>query len=328
MFRKRDKEQKRKLKKQPRLQRTHAGSTAATPKLVMPEQTKKRVQRRKRARTQQQLTLPLHWLKQIVFSSRWLSLALLSTAVYALYFIGQQPSYQISQVPIEGLYAIPATEVLAYSGLAGQHIFSIDPEAVAERINQTPGIIGATVEVSWPNQARVTVQEDTPVAVILQGEETLWVNEAGDLLPARLDIPELLHIQTDVPLAMGLTQEQANVTANANESASESENASPTLPGQPVQMVEGRVPTAVLEGAQQLRTLLPDQNSFRYTHEHGLIYDDPQGWAVYFGTGNDMHQKLAVYNVLLNELRTQGVTPAYISVSNQQQPFYRALGGE
>ena len=301
MFSKRHNERKRKLKKQPQLQRTHTGSTAATPKLVMPEQTKKRVQRRKRERTQQQLTLPLNWLKQVIFSSRWLSLALLSTAVYALYFIGQQPSYQISQVPIDGLYAIPATEVLAYSGLAGQHIFAIDPEDVAERVSHTPGIVGATVEVSWPNKARITVQEDTPVAVVLQGEHTLWVNKAGDLLPARLDLPELLHIRTDVSLAMGFEETEE---------------------------LGGRIPTAVLAGAQQLQTLIPNQNNFRYNHEHGLIYDDPQGWAVYFGTGEDMHQKLAVYDVLLNELRTQGVTPAYISVSNQQQPFYRASGGQ
>ncbi len=308
MFSKRDQDQKRKLKKQPRLQRAQSGSTAATPKLVMPKKTQERVQRRKRVRTKQQLTVPWHWFKLVVFSSRWLSLALLSTAVYALYFIGQQPAYQITQMPIEGVYAIPTTEILAYSGLPGQHIFAVDPETIAERISQTPGIIAATVEVSWPNQARITVLEDTPVAVVLQGDSTLWVNKAGDLLPARLDIPELLHIRTEVSLAMGLDEQDMAVGGEAA-------------------AVRGRIPTAVLAGAQQLQTLLPAQNSFRYNHQHGLIYDDPQGWAVYFGTGEDMHQKLAVYNVLLNELRAQGLTPEYISVSNQHQPFYKTLGG-
>lgn len=311
-----EKDPKRKLKKQPPLQRAQSGSTVAAPKLVVPKQAKQRVQRRRRARAQQQLVLPLQWFKRLIFTSRWLSLALFATAVYGLYFVGQQTDYQISQVPVEGLYAIPATEVLAQSGLSGQHIFAADPELAAERISTMPGILAATVEVTWPNQARITVQEDTPVAVVRQGEETVWVNEAGELLPARLDLPELLHIEAEGALLMGYEG-----------ASSEPVEETDTAPA-PAQLVQGRIPTAVLAGAQQLQTLLPEQNHFRYTPQHGLIYDDPQGWAVYLGTGEDMHQKLVVYNVLLSELQTQGRTPEYISVSNQNQPFYKAFGGE
>ncbi len=302
MFTKHDKEQKRKLKKQPPLNRAYSGSATAVPKLVTPPRTQERVQRRRRAQAQQNLILPFHWLRLVLFSSRWLSLALLSTAVFGLYMTGQQPTYRISQVPIEGLYAIPAAEVLAHSGLSGQHIFAVDPEAAAERVRQAPGIVAATVEVSWPNQARITVVEDTPVAVVQEGEALLWVNDEGELLPARLDIPELLHIRAEGSLTMGYEAGTDN-------------------------KVQGRIPTAVLAGAQQLQTLLPQQTGFRYQPQHGLIYDDPQGWAVYFGTGEDMYQKLAVYQTLLRELQAQGQTPEYISVSNQHQPFYKAFGG-
>jgi cell division septal protein FtsQ len=301
MFRANDKEPKRKLKKQPPMQRAYSGSATAVPKLVAPPRTQERVQRRRRQQAQQTLTMPLHWLKEIVFSARWLSLALLVTAVYALYTIGQQPSYHITQAPIEGLYAIPASELLAHSGIIGQHIFGIDPEQAAANIIKTPGITAATVEIRWPNQARITVQEETPVAVVRQGEQVLWVNEAGELLPARLDLPELLHITADESLLLGYEAE----TQGAE--------------------VTGKIDTAVLLGAQQLHTLLPEQTTFRYHPQHGLIYDTPEGWAVFLGTGEDMHQKLAIYQAILRELQAQNLRPEYISVSNQQKPFYKAM---
>jgi hypothetical protein len=37
-----------------------------------------------------------------------------------------------------------------------------------------------------------------------------------------------------------------------------------------------------------------------------------------------MHQKLVVYETLVEELLNRGLRPEYIGVSNQERPFYKA----
>ena len=39
-----------------------------------------------------------------------------------------------------------------------------------------------------------------------------------------------------------------------------------------------------------------------------------------------MNQKLAVYETVVTDLLARGIQPTYISVSNQEKPFYKASG--
>jgi hypothetical protein len=80
----------------------------------------------------------------------------------------------------------------------------------------------------------------------------------------------------------------------------------------------------VLEGALMLRQLRPNIDTLYYRPSSGLSYQDGRGWRVYFGTGTDMQQKLVVYEAIVAELLAQELTPTYISVSNQEKPYYMA----
>jgi hypothetical protein len=37
-----------------------------------------------------------------------------------------------------------------------------------------------------------------------------------------------------------------------------------------------------------------------------------------------MNQKLVIYETIVEDLLARGLTPQYISVSNQEKPYYRA----
>jgi hypothetical protein len=63
---------------------------------------------------------------------------------------------------------------------------------------------------------------------------------------------------------------------------------------------------------------------FYYRPSGGLSFIDAQGWRAYFGTGQDMQQKSAVYKAIVAELQARQLTPEYISVSNQEKPYYMA----
>ena len=82
------------------------------------------------------------------------------------------------------------------------------------------------------------------------------------------------------------------------------------------------IPPDVLEGAIQLRELRPTIDKLYYKPAGGLSYEDERGWRGYFGTGVQMNQKLVVYEAVVADLSARGIQPAYISVSNQEKPYY------
>jgi hypothetical protein len=266
--------------------------------------------------------MPTEALKRLILTSRWTSLFLLVLSVGALVLIGMDESFYLTTIPVEGVASIPPEEIVNASGLGGAHIFAVNPGNAAEQIAAIPGVISATVTLEWPNSAHISIGEDTPIAVWEQGGEQYWVNSEGQLVPARIDVPGLLHIRSEVE---GASQPSAaKLASTEGEEKEEDEDAD----GEEV--VESApdvyVPPDVLQGALELRRLRPNIEALTYSRSGGLSYQDGRGWRAYFGSGADMAQKLVVYESIVEHLLERGVTPAYISVSNQEKPFYLAQG--
>jgi cell division septal protein FtsQ len=313
MFGTKDGKRRKKLRQQPKLRRVEAGSILSMPRLEIP-----RTARKRRRRNKGWLRLPTAALRQIIFSSRWVSLFLLVLCTFSLVLIGMDEGFYLTKIPVEGVASIPPSEVVNASGLAGAHIFAVDPGEAAERIGSVPGVISATVTLEWPNSALIRIGEESPVAVWEQGDRQYWINDSGQLVPARVDVPGLLHIR-----AQGTASDEAAVAAKAMPSTAEEEDAEEDAAAA---SRAPYVPEAVVAGALQLRELRPNIDVLHYDISGGLSYEDGRGWRVYFGTGTDMAQKLVVYETLVEHLLDRGVRPAYISVSNQEKPFYMAGG--
>jgi hypothetical protein len=79
----------------------------------------------------------------------------------------------------------------------------------------------------------------------------------------------------------------------------------------------------IIKGALQLRELRTNIDELFHRPGPGLSYQDGRGWRVYFGSGTDMDQKLAVYDAIFEHLQVRNVTPAYVSVSNHLKPYYK-----
>jgi cell division septal protein FtsQ len=278
--------QSRKLRKQPKVKRVQTAAWVAHPRALIPETAQQRRHRNKKR---------VHWptaaLKQIVFSARWVSLALLAACIYGLVLIGGDERFYLTTIPVDGVAAISPAEIVDASGLGGVHIFAADPVAAAVAIGQAPGVISTTVVLHWPNQVSITVVEDSPIAIWEQAGESYWINEHGRLIPARKDVAGLLHIYSEQLEPVG------DLTF---------------------------VPPDVLYGALQLVELRPNIEKLYYRPSGGLSYQDGRGWRVYFGSGLDMAQKLVVYETIVDDLVRRGVRLTYISVSNQAKPFYGA----
>ncbi len=318
------KNKKSRLRKQPRMRRVQSATAiplpgkakrrplGVPPRAQMPSTANKR----RRRNSQQRIRQPLSALWGMVLSPRWISFALLAATIYALVLIGRDPRFYLTYIPVEGTSAIVPDNIVARSGLAGSHIFAANPQAAAERITELPGVISATVTLRWPNNVVVGIREETPVAVWREGDQAYWINEDGRLLPALAQSVGLLEIVSEID------SEQARAEIGeleiGEDEGEEVEQAAEQVAEIPF------ISADVLAGAIQLRELRPNINQLYYRPSGGLSYQDGRGWRVYFGSGQNMHQKLVVYETLVEELLSRGIQPAYIGVSNQERPYYRA----
>ncbi len=285
------------------------------PRLSVPKNA-----RRRRRRNQSPVRVPLTSLRQILLSARWLSLGLLALSIYALTLIGMDENFYLTAIPVEGVISVPATEVVQASNLAGSHIFAADPGTAAQQImDNVPGIISAQVTLNWPNQVQITVTEDSPIAIWVEGSNQFWVTRTGRLVPARSASLGLLMIQSEVEGVSAATAVTATPTADDQ---TEGEDAAVVVESAAANM--RFLPHDVLAGALQLKQLRPNIDRLYYRPSSGLSYQDGRGWRVFFGTGTDMSQKLVVYETIVEDLLAQGLTPQYVSVSNQEKPYYLA----
>lgn len=324
-------EQKPRLKKQPRMRRVYSASSAPLPDLSMP----KTVQKRKQRNSRQRISRPLTGVKGVVLNSRWISLAIVALAAYALFVIGGDDRFYLNYIPVEGASTIDLNDLVTESGLAGSHIFAADPQEAADRIGEVGGVVTATVTLHWPNDVVIRIREKPPLATWQEGEQLFWIDEDGQLTNARAQTVGLLNIISEIPVATDVQAEPSGATgelaagdtsmdeAAANEQANEDNADNDEATADEAGSMAHFVPRDVLIGALQLRELRPNIDKLYYKPSDGLGYQDGRGWTAYFGTGRDMHQKLVVYETIVANLLERGARPAYISVANQYKPYYR-----
>jgi len=263
---------------------------------------------KRRRRNRWRMPFTASSLKGVVFSSRWISALLLAFSIGALYLMGDATTFYLYTIPVEGAHASLEGDIIAASGLYGAHIFAADPTVAAERISDIPGVISAVVTLSWPNEVSIVIEEDTPVALWRDKGKLYWVTDNGTLMEARGQTEGLLVVESEIQTAVSVDAD--DVEEDVEETAVSATTSLAFLP-QPV-----------LDGALMLRDLRPNINQLYYRPAGGLSYQDGRGWRAYFGEGIDMNQKLVVYEAIVADLESRGLTPAYISVSNQEKPYY------
>ena len=90
--------------------------------------------------------------------------------------------------------------------------------------------------------------------------------------------------------------------------------------GKPSQSLPVELVNAILAISQET----PENTPLVYDSKYGLGWQDPRGWQVYFGKGDDqIDMKLDVYNKTWKRLKKAGISPALINVEHVHAPFYR-----
>lgn len=96
------------------------------------------------------------------------------------------PSLQLQQVTVAGLGYVEEDQVRdSVEQYRGDSVLLLPDSEIAEAVGAVPGVHSVDVERDWPDGVRVTVTEETPVALLTKTDGTTAVLDAqGQELPA------------------------------------------------------------------------------------------------------------------------------------------------
>jgi cell division septal protein FtsQ len=271
-------------------------------------------------------------LPQVHFGWRLISLVMVALLGAALYHLWNSPKYQVETVKVNGLQRLSSDQVNVDLNLAGQPIFSLNPAALRDQLMKDfPELKSAAVSVAWPNKVTVTVSERLPVLTWQQDGKTLFVDADGMAFaprPGEKPLGPVILASSSPPVL--LTGEQPAQTSlqdqlaaiNQTSAAAQSDKAAAS-PAQPA-VVRPWLTPQMVAGILTLAKQAPKGTNVVYDRQHGLGWKDAGGWNVYFGDGQDMAMKLNVYKAIVKQLKSEDITPTFISVEYAHAPYYHA----
>jgi cell division septal protein FtsQ len=142
--------------------------------------------RRLRRHTGPDLALPISAL-----SRRRIALGVLGVQVVALLAILVLPVFRASIIEVRGNRLLERSAILAAARIStSQSLFTVDGEAVQQRLEKLPWVRSASVETELPHTVRITIREWTPVLVLHRGARELAIADDGSLLDlGRVAVP-------------------------------------------------------------------------------------------------------------------------------------------
>jgi hypothetical protein len=224
--------------------------------------------------------------------SRMISAIIVLGMVIVLLTFFLTDAFYVRGAVVGGNEFLSVADVYTIAGMDGWHLFWIDPVQVRQNLINYPTIAEAEVQIGWPpNILQITVQERAPALIWEQAGVQVWLDLQGRVMSERRDIDGLLRVVVD------------SIDAD-------------------VLSLNTRLPVDVVSGALQLRQLQPDLTTLRYDPSRGLGYNDPRGWAAWFGSGADMAEKMLIYEAVVADILANGIAPSEIDVGNPDAPVY------
>lgn len=256
----------------------------------------------------------------IHFDWKMISGALAIILLFSVLLMTSLSAFDITNVEVQGITRVPAGDIVTVLRNTASSIFTLNrAEAIKSIAASFPELTDIHLRVSFPSSVVVTAVERQPILAWTSGEQTLWIDKEGVVMPVRGDVGSLVTVQSSVapPLTNPIDTTQGVLDyarlALANQSAATTG-----------EMVIPQMDPNVLKAAIELTAKLPEGASLVYDSVEGMGWVDPRGWKVYFGIDlTDLATKEAEYQAIVDQLTAQGITPVTISVEFPHAPYYR-----
>lgn len=235
---------------------------------------------------------PLPAVLDAAMSARAISIAILFGVALAAIELTMNEVFYIYDPVVVGNQRVPASEIVAASGIETLHVLWLQPEQAVQALEQKlPEVSSAFIWCGLPADCTIQVLEREPMFEWKQGQTRTWVDAEGVAFPARGQTPSIpvIEIGPEVPAL---------------------------LPGR-------RVERELVSTMAGLVRVLPEIKTFRFTTERGVEFADPQGnGPVYVGVGPDVAARVAVWKALASNLASRNVHPKFVDVRYPRAPFY------
>ncbi len=198
------------------------------------------------------------------------------------------PQFYVTSAQVVGAQRVPAEAIFAASGLERLHILWANPRTAEERILAAlPSVKQVRVSCGLPARCVITVTEREPVAAWEHRGIYYWVDGVGGAFPAPGPLEGKWQVRGPLP-----TDEK------------------------------GLVARDVLAGLEELERLGIRPGPILYRPGRGLVLEDPAGWRVVLGQGQDMARRLQVYLKIRTHLMAKGITPKFVDIRFPDVPYY------
>ena len=253
--------------------------------------------------------VPRERVRRAPFPWRIISGVLVIALLISLLLIFTQRLFVISTLYVSYTdpqeYLTPA-ELFGRTGLDGANLFTIKADQVQQTLEHDPQIAAASVQISWPNIVQVTVTERQPVLIWMQANQKVWVDVTGHVMAIRRDLP---LVQVSVQ----------NAGSGTHIGACQWQGMRRVL------TAGDCIDSNTVSGILQFVALYPSVTQLVYDPVKGLGYHDGRNWMLWFGDGQDMSTKMAVYNTIVAYILNNNLQPTEINVANPDVPYYNAV---
>jgi len=248
---------------------------------------------------------------------RAVSLLMVLMMTASLFLIWKAPVFQVNSVEAKGLQRLTVGDLNAVMGTFGKSVFTINPDVLDKTLHQAfPELSKISVRINLPASVKVVVTEREPIIAWVQDDIETWVDAEGISFPPRGN-PATALVRVE---GHGTPPSIAAAASPSDLQSLPEGVTSAATPNNPTLRLSPELVSAILS----LGAKMPADTLLAYDSEHGLGWNDPNGWEVFFGAEDqDMEMKLTVYQALVDRLQSEGIQPALISVEYVHAPYYR-----
>ncbi|OQY87051.1 MAG: hypothetical protein B6D41_12510 [Chloroflexi bacterium UTCFX4] len=214
-------------------------------------------------------------------------LALLSALLWASFNLD---AFFVSQPAVIGAKIVPRQEIAQVAGVDGWNIFFVDPRAVERAVRALPEFKDVQVYVTLPNTVEIYTVERAPRFVWEVADKNFWVDQEGIAMRPRGMVPNGWHVR-------------------------DSE-------GKTVQYGERINPDAFNAAVSLINAWKAAPKYFEWTKAHGLTLRDEHGWLIYFGSANQMQDKLTALHIVTTQLLRDKRSVLFIDLGSGL-PYYQ-----
>jgi cell division protein FtsQ len=241
----------------------------------------------------------------VSFSWRFVSGAMFLLMALCVFNLWSSPAFKIDTIQVDGENRLSQGDINTVLGIIGESIFLVTPQELEENLlTAFPELTAVDIDIALPADVLIKIEERKPVMSLIYKDVEYWIDSEGVAFAPRGNPGKLIRVETQSELADIQQSDQAD----------DSPLLTPRITVNP----------DLVSAVQNIGGTLPEDTLILYDQEHGLGWNDPQGWQVYFGQDTqDIEMKLVVYEALVESLVEEGVYPAMISVEYVHAPYFR-----